>query len=183
MSAPAAPKLLTADDLLKLAGRGRYELTQGELIEISPPGAEHGRIAFNLGLLLGQHVKRHKLGQMYAAETGFCLARDPDTVRAPDVAFVAAERLPAQAPKGYLDLAPDLVAEVVSPTDDPDAVQAKIAEWLAAGARAVLVVFPGPRQVAVYLSLKQVVVLTEADTLELPELLPGFACPVAELFA
>lgn len=148
-----------------------------------PPGSEHGALAANLAYLLNDHVRKNDLGRVFAAETGFRLARDPDTVRAADFAFVAKSRCPAKLPKGYLDLAPDLVAEVVSPNDDPDQVQAKVRDWIDAGVRLMLVVYPGSRQIAVYRSLRQVTILTDGDALELPDLLPGFTCPVSDIFA
>jgi Uma2 family endonuclease len=117
------------------------------------------------------------------AETGFRLARNPDTVRAADLAYVSAERLPATLPKDCLGLAPDLVAKVVSPRDDPDGIQAKVRDWLEAGARLVLVVCPGPRQVAAYRSLREFTVLTEADTLTAPGIPPEFSLELSALFA
>jgi Uma2 family endonuclease len=184
MVAPALEKPMTAEELLLLPESERYELVKGELVEMSPPpGTEHGTVAYQLGYSLGQHVIPKKLGRLFAAETGFRLARDPDTVRAADVAFVSKDRLPPKMPKGYLDLAPDLVAEVVSPNNDPDEIQAKVREWLEAGARYVLVVYPGPRQVHVYRSLKQVTILTEDDILAFPDLLPELEIAVAAIFA
>jgi Uma2 family endonuclease len=183
MIAPEQPRLVTAEDLLQLSNLGRYELVRGELIETSPAGTEHGFIGMRLAWRLAAFAENQQLGVITLAETGFRLARDPDTVRAPDVAFIRAERWPTKPPKGYLNLAPDLIAEVVSPKDEPDAVQANIAEWLAAGVRVALVVYPGSRQIAVYRSLRQVTILTDGDTLELPDLLPGFACPISDIFA
>jgi len=183
MTAPAPTKLVTAEELLVLASRGRYELINGVLIEMAPPGFEHGLLGFRLAYRIASFAQARGLGAVLASETGFRLSRNPDTVRAPDVAFIAADRMPAQLPKGYLDLAPDLIAEVVSPSDDPDEVQSKITAWLMAGVRTALVVYPGSKQIAVYHSLRQVEVLTLGDTLELPDVFPGFACPVAEIFA
>jgi Uma2 family endonuclease len=148
-----------------------------------PPGTEHGALTHELAYLITHHVKQNNLGRVFAAETGFRIARDPDTVRAADVAYVAKERLPGKLPKTYLDLAPDLVAEVVSPGNDSDEMQSKVRDWLEAGTRLVLVVYPGPRQVIVYRSLRQVVVLTEEDTLVAEDMLPGFSCPVSAIFA
>lgn len=150
---------------------------------MSPAGTEHGFIGMRLAWRLAAFVENKQLGVVTLAETGFRLARNPDTVRAPDVAFIRAERWPKKPPKGYLNLAPDLIAEIVSPSDEPDAVQAKIAEWLSAGVQIALVVYPGSRQIAVYHSLRQVTILTDGDTLELPDLLPGFACPISDIFA
>ncbi len=187
MAAPAVAsigtKLTTAEELLQLSSKGRYELLKGELIEISPPGFEHGYIIMNIAVPIANHAKQNNLGKVLAAKTGFRIARDPDTVRAPDVAFVTTDRLPAKLPKGYTDFAPDLVAEVVSPSDDPDDVQTKVKEWLDAGVRLVLVVYPGSRQVAVYRSLREVTILTEGDTFSANDLLPGLSINVADIFA
>src|SRR3989304_1648564 len=140
VSMPEKMKYVTAEELLRMPRSERYELVKGALVEMSPPpGTEHGSLAFQLSYLIGHFVKQHELGRVFAAETGFRLARNPDTVRAADVAFVAKSRLPAKLPKGYLDLAPDLVAEIVSPGDDPDDTlrEAKVKEWLDAGVRLV----------------------------------------------
>ena len=181
--APAKTKLVTAEELLQLSSKGRFELVKGELIEMSPPGYEHGSITNRLNYLITHHVVQNKLGEVLAAETGFRLSRNPDTVRAPDVAFVAKSRLPAKLPKGYADFAPDLIAEVISPSDDPDDVQTKVKEWLDAGARLVLVVYPGSKQVAVYRSLREVTILTEGDIFSANDLLPGLSINVADIFA
>jgi len=184
MVAPERTALVTAEELWQLPASERYELVKGVLLPMSPPpGSEHGALAANLAYLLTDHVRRNDLGRVFAAETGFRLARNPDTVRAADVAFVAKSRCPAKLPKGYLDLAPDLIAEVVSPNDDPDQVQAKVRDWLEAGARLVLVLYPGSRQVAAYRSLRQVIVLTEGEVLTADDVLPGFTCPVSDIFA
>ena len=175
-------KIITADDLLAMSSKGRYELTEGRLIEMSPPGSEHGLIVFSVSLVIGNYVKQKKLGKVFAAETGFRLSRKPDTVRAPDVAFVSSARLPKPLPKGYMDLAPDLVVEVVSPSDDADDMQLKIKEWLDAGARMVCYVYPSSRQVVIYRSLRDVRVLTDADTLLGDDILPDFSLPVNEIF-
>lgn len=176
-------KLMTAEDLLQLSSKGRYELVKGVLYEMTPPGYEHGKVTNRFNYRLTHHVVQNDLGEVVAAETGFRLARDPDTVRGADIAFVSKARRPATSPTGYADFAPDLVVEVVSPHDNPDEIQTKVTEWLEAGVRLVLVIYPRSRQVAVYRSLREVTILTEADTFSAPDLLPGFSCPVAEIFA
>ena len=110
---------MTAEQLMDLPDDGlRRELVDGELRETAPAGFDHGRVALNVGALLREHVRRERLGVVVAAETGFLISRDPDTVRAPDVAFVAAHRLPpAEDRERFADLAPDLVVEVVSPSE------------------------------------------------------------------
>jgi Uma2 family endonuclease len=175
-------KIITADELLAMSGKGRYELTEGRLIEMSPPGSEHGLIVNTINYFVTDYVRRKKLGKVFAAETGFRLSRKPDTVRAPDVAFVSSARLPKPLPKGYMDLAPDLVVEVVSPSDDADDMQLKIKEWLDAGAKMVCYVYPSSRQVVVYRSLRDVRVLTDVDTLLGDNVLPDFSLPIKEIF-
>jgi Uma2 family endonuclease len=174
----------TADELLTLPDDGsRYELIRGELRRMPPAGIEHGAIAINIGVAVGQFVKTHGLGVVFGAETGFKLASDPDTVRAPDLAFVRRERIPQEGiPQGFWSGAPDLAVEVVSPSDTYTAVEEKVREWLDAGTRLVLVVNPRTRTVTVYASQTQVTRLIESDLLSGGEVLPGFSCRVAELF-
>ena len=177
-------KPVSADELLKMPDDGhRYELVKGELRMAPPPGSEHGEVTMNLAGPLYQHVKKNNLGVVYAAETGFKLESNPDTVRAPDVAFVRIEsvqqtgRLP-----GYRSGSPDLVVEVLSPSDRVTGVEEKIAEWLEAGARMVWVVSPKLRTVTVYKSLTDVVTLTDKDQLEGGDVVPGFRIAVAKIF-
>ena len=120
-------KLMTADELLMLPDDGKcHELVEGVLIEMSPAGRTHGRTAMRVGAILFNFVHQRDRGEVFAAETGFILSTNPDTVRAPDAAFVAAERLPTgDLPDGYLQLAPDLVVEVVSPSDTASELQSK----------------------------------------------------------
>ena len=176
--------LLTADDLLNMPDDGRcYELLDGELVEMSPPGGEHGAVSFEVGFTIGAHVKAHNLGKVLTNDPGIILSRHPDRVRGPDICFIARERIPSEGiPKGYLEIIPDLVVEVISPSDSAVSVQEKIEEWLQAGVRLVLAVYPNTRSVVAYRSLSEVRVYTEADTLEGAPVLPDFRCPVAELF-
>lgn len=151
---------------------------------MTPAGALHGRVVMALGVLLHVYASQHKLGQVFAAETGFKIHVDPDTVRAPDIAFVAQERIPPTGvPSGYWELAPDLVVEVVSPNDSAADVQDKIEEWLNAGVRRVWVVYPDTQTIHIYRSLKEVNVLKSGDRLDGEDLLPGFSCAVEEIFA
>jgi Uma2 family endonuclease len=187
MAAQAATeiKTMTAEELAQLpTGMGtRYELAQGELKTISPAGSRHGRIALRIGSLLQQFVHLQRLGETVGAETGFILSRNPDTVRAPDAAFIAQARIPAGGlPDGYFPGAPDLAVEVVSPSDAAAEVHRKVGEYFKAGSQQVWVVYPDEREVAVYRSAREIVVLTAAETLDGAPLLPGFTCPVADLF-
>lgn len=175
---------VTAEQLLKMPDDGnRYELIGGELRMMSPAGGRHGRVAHNLGLLLGNHVRQAGLGVVYAAETGFLIARDPDTVRAPDVAFVNHQSLRhINEGVGYLPLAPDLAGEVISPSDTFPRVEEKALGWLAAGTRMVLLVDPGNRQLHVYRAADNIVVLDENADVDASDVVPGWSFSVQELF-
>lgn len=173
----------TAEELACLPHLGRrLELVQGKVYEMPLGGGEHGYIAGNIGSLLGVHVRANGLGMMFAAETGFFIRRNPDTVRAPDAAFIARERLPAREElRGYVEVMPDLVVEVVSPGDRPREVQDKVAEWLNAGVRLVWVIYPATRSAIAYRSLTEATHLSESDTLDGAEVVPGFACQLREV--
>ena len=144
MSTGTIPK--TAEDLLAMAANGdgrRYELVRGELQEMVPSGGTHGKIAFSIASIIAAHIRGRDIGEGFTAEAGFVTGRDPDSVRAPDVAFVSKERLPPSGvPQGFVEAAPDLAVEVVSPSDSAAAVQAKIEEYFAAGCRLAWVVYP-----------------------------------------
>lgn len=175
---------MTADDLLRLPDDGlRYELAKGELVQMPPAGHEHGELAMRLGWRLAQHVEANDLGKVYAAETGFRLASDPDTVRAADSAFVSKRRLgKVGRVRGYWPGAPDLAVEVVSDSDTFAQVEAKVSEWIEAGTRMVLVVNPRRQTVTVYRSLDNISILDRGDTLDASEVVPGWTCPVEGIF-
>lgn len=175
---------VTAEQMFVMPDDGnRYELIRGELRMMSPAGGRHGRVAHNLGLILGNHVRRENLGVVYAAETGFLLERDPDTVRAPDAAFVSqAKSRTIDADAGYLPLAPDLACEVISPSDTFSKVEEKASDWLAAGTQLVLLVDPETRKLHVYRAADKIVVLDEESTLDASDVVPGWRFSVSELF-
>jgi Uma2 family endonuclease len=176
--------LLTAAELLTLpTGMGqRYELVAGELRVMSPSGWPHGKAVGRLHTRLGSFVERNDLGIVFGAETGFRLASNPDTVRAPDIAFVSKQRVVSAPREGFWPGAPDLAVEVLSPSDRTGEVDEKIAEWLAAGCQAVWVVDPKLQTVTIYHSPTNVTVKTSGETLHGDPVLPGFACSVEELF-
>jgi Uma2 family endonuclease len=175
----------TADDLLKLpTGEGkRYELIEGELRVMCAAGFEHGRIALAAGRLLANHVHATGSGVALGAETGFILASDPDTVRAPDAAFVSQARVEAMGrtdgfwPGG----APDLAIEVVSPGDSRPYVRAKALNWLDAGAIAVLVLHPKTCTATVYRAGGDVQIATDGE-IDLSDAVPGWVVAVADFF-
>lgn len=177
-------RLVTADELLAMPDDGFcYELVKGELIQMSPPGDEHGSVTMQVAGPLYMHVKEHDLGVVYAAETGFQLESDPDTVRAPDVAFISrARRDQVGRVQGYWFGAPDLAVEVVSPSDRRRKVEEKVASWLEAGTRMVWVVNSKSQTVTVYRPLTDPIVLSDGDTLDGADVVPGFRIVVADIF-
>lgn len=177
--------LVTAAGLMDLQGDSyRCELIRGEVIKMSPTGGKHGVIAHRIGRLLGNWAEQQGIGLVFAAETGFKLATNPDTVRAADVALVLNERIPATGiPDSFWDGAPDLAVEVLSPSDSASDALDKVRDYLAAGADQVWVADPKSSTVSVYSSLQDVQTLTEQDTLEGAGAVAGFRCRVGEFFA
>ena len=178
-------QLMTAEELARLPDDGwRYELVRGVLHRMAPAGDELGAVAMRLGWRLAQYVETHGLGVVYAAETGFRLGSNPDTVRAADVSFVRQEQIAAVGlGPGFRMGAPDLTVEVVSPGDRADEVKEKVHEWLNAGTRMVIIVEPRKQRVTVYRSLTEITELTINDQLTGGDVVPGWAMPVSALFA
>ena len=176
-------RFMTADELARLPDDGmRHELVRGELRTMSPPGWQHGKFSIKVAVSLTNYVEPRGWGQV-VGEVGFRLTSDPDTVRVPDAAFVAGERIPAtDEPTGYWLGAPDLVVEVISPNDIYKDVEQKVAEWLGYGARLVFVVNPRRRTVAVHRPNEPVRTLTEDDVLSGEDVVPGWSLPVRAFF-
>lgn len=173
-------KLMTAAELLELpSGKSRYELVEGELITMSPAGAEHGEVAAEIGARLRNYVREHRLGKTYAAETGFQLGQSPDTVRAPDLAFVRAERVVSV--RTYFPGAPDLAVEVLSPSDRASEVEAKVRHWLRSGTRMVMVVDPETQTATIH-TAATTTRLSANDALDGGDVVPGWKLPLRELF-
>ena len=177
-------QLMTADELLIMPDDGFcYELIKGELIRMPPPGHIHGRVTMRIAGPLYQYVLSNKLGIVYAAETGFLIHQNPDTVRAPDAAFVERQRVDSAGEvEGYWVGAPDLAVEVVSPSDSVGYVEDKVEQWIEAGSRLVWVISPKLRTVTVYRSLADITILTEKDTLDGNDVVPGFQMSVSDIF-
>lgn len=176
--------ITTADEFFEMRDDAyRYELVNGVLKKTSPAGGEHGRIGLFLGAHLLMYVNDHNLGYVYGAETGFILTANRDTVLAPDVAFVSRGRAATIGDdRKFVPLAPDLVGEVLSPGDTYSETDVKIAQWLEAGTRAVLLVDPRRKTVTVYRVDSEPVVFNVNDALEVPEIVPGWSLPVAKVF-
>ncbi len=186
MAVAAEKKTYTSDDLWELSHRTgkHYELVRGELRELAPAGEEHGFVAGRVIALLAQYVDSKRLGYLFAAETGFVLQEgERATVRAPDVAFVQRERLPEGRMSPFFSrVIPDLVVEVLSPSDTYVSVLDKVNDWLNAGVKAVWVVDPASREVVVHKQSGSVHILRKDDVLSGEEVLPGFECKVSEIF-
>jgi Uma2 family endonuclease len=172
---------VTAEDLLAL-GEGRRELIAGRVVEMTPAGAGHGAVGMTIGAAVLAHAQRTAAGVVFAADTGFRLARDPDTVRAPDVAFVAAPRLLGVDLRRYFPGAPDLAVEIVSPGDSFRDVEAKARQWIEHGARLVWVVEPEDRVAFVYRPGRPREDVPPAGALSGDDVLPGLSIPLSECF-
>ena len=174
-------KLVTADELLNMLKDGyRYELIRGVLIRKMPPGDRHGDAAAWTAVEFGTYVRANNYGAV-RAEIGYRLESDPDTVRAPDVSWIAPDNVREPIP-GYPDRAPDLAVEVKSPNDSRPEMFAKAQMWIGYGTQVVLVLNPEQITVVVYRPSSEPIAFGEEDTLDLDDLLPGFRCPVWRLF-
>ena len=176
---------LTAADLLRLDAEGkRGELIRGVFRETTPPGKMHGIVAANLVFFLGAFVRPGRLGIVATSEMGVWVERDPDTVRAPDVAFFSVEQDPpgAEIPPGFSRNVPALAVEVASPSDSRPALRDKALMWLNAGARMAWNVHPETKTVDVYRPNIATITLAEGDVLSGHDVIPGFSCQVSEIF-
>ena len=176
-------KLMTAEELLNMPEDGyRYELVRGVLKKMAPVGHTGGYYELLISSKLFEFVKANGLGRSYSSDTGFLLERDPDYVLAPDASFVRQERVEEVGDaRGYFPGAPDFVAEVISPSDRLTDVYDKVDEWLNAGTLMVVVVNPRDRTASVH-TLDAVVTLSEGDTLDGGDVVPGWRLPVADIF-
>ena len=177
-----SPALMTADALLRDQPPNKdTELIRGRMIVREPPSGWHGMRAATLCALLLVYVRANKLGAVFAQDTGFQIERDPDTVLAPDVAFVATARMGLIAATGYPRMAPDLVAEILSPGDRRAAVERKVARWLRAGVRLVWVIDPRRREARVWQQSGLVTVVGPDGELTGDDVIPGFRCALTEI--
>lgn len=177
-----ASKLITADELLKMGDIGRCELIYGELVMMSPAGAEHGVIAVRVVRYLVEFVEENDLGLVFAAETGFKVESKPDLVRAPDAAFVHKSRIPNVNLKKFFPGAPDLAVEVISPEDTRREVAEKVNMWLAHGTVSCWVIDPATMTLTIHRIGQPAIRLTIADVLDNEPALPGFKLQLSRLF-
>lgn len=176
-----AMKLVTAEELLAMPAEDAViELIDGEIKRMSPAGFQHGRIAMLIGASLSAYVRQRGLGEVAAAETGFILRRNPDTVRAPDVAFVSKERVVETT--GYFAGAPDLAVEVISPNDTYTEVNAKVLDWLRSGVRLLIVIDPSKKSAMVHRSMTEMLRIGVDESLSGGDVVPGWELPLRDLF-
>ncbi|WP_423224652.1 Uma2 family endonuclease [Candidatus Amarolinea aalborgensis] len=174
-------KPITGNELLAMGDIGPSELIDGRIVTMTPTGDEHGTIEFNLGGELRAFVRQHRLGRVTGGEVGIYTRRNPDRVRAADIAFISTNRM-AQPVKGYLAVAPDLVVDIMSPDDRWQDVREKLAEYFAIGVTWVWIVEPSNRKVLVFRSPTAVEEFGDDNTLRGEGVLAGFALKVADLF-
>ena len=181
---PVSQRLLTAAEFERMPEEPdvRMELVRGQVVRMTPAGFRHAAVAGRLFELLSGHARSSGIGRVLPP-AGFRLASNPDTVREPDLAFVRQERLnKIGEPPGFYPGPPDLAIEIVSPTDRPSAIRAKVTQYLDLGVRMVWVVDPEAQTVGVHLPATSAVLLHAADTLGGGDVVPGFSCGVTAIF-
>lgn len=175
-------RLLTGEEFWELGDLGPAELVDGRIVMMSPTGGQHGEIELNLGFALKSFIQARELGRVVVGEVGLYTQRDPDRVRAVDVAFMSNHRLQGGLPSGFLEVAPELVVEIVSPSDRWSDVRAKVGEYFGAGVLWVWVVEPERRSVLIFSSSAEPRELGEEDRLTGEGVLEGFSVRVGDLF-
>ena len=180
--APPREELITGEELVVMGDIGPCELIDGRIVHMSPTGDEHGTIEFNLGSELRTFVRQRNLGRVTGGEVGITIRRRPDRIRGADIAFVSADRQ-AKPVKGFLEVAPNLVVEIMSPEDRWQDVREKLADYFSIGVEHVWIVEPQNRKVLAFSSLTDVEEYGQVDTLRGEGKLAGFAIRIADLFA
>jgi Uma2 family endonuclease len=173
--------LLSAEEAFWLNPAERWELVEGRIVEVSPVKRRHGRILVRLARRLEEHVEAHGLGEVYGGDVGFILRRNPDTVRAPDLAFIRRARLPAVEEETFSTVIPDLAIEILSPSDRWAEVEQKIVEYIQAGVTSVWVLDPSGNEVRIFHPGEAARVLGVAERISEPELLPGLELDISSL--
>ncbi|MDX1522402.1 MAG: Uma2 family endonuclease [Anaerolineae bacterium] len=175
-------QLITGEALAAMGDVGRCELVAGKIVKMSPTGYEHGNIEIKVGARLYNFVSERKLGKVQVGEVGIYTRRNPDTVRAADVLFISNERYAQRQSPSYLDVAPELVVEIISPDDRWSEINQKLREYFAAGIDLIWVIDPKSRSVHVYRSLTDIREFSADETLSGEEILPGLSISINELF-
>jgi Uma2 family endonuclease len=180
---PASDRLMSAADLERMGAHRHHELIEGRLIEMSPTSDAHGEIELTIAAILREFVRRMKLGRVSVGEVGMYIRRNPDTVRAADALYISHERYAQRGPSAYLDVAPELVIEVLSPHDAWGDVIQKLRDYLSFGVQLVWIIDPGSRTIHAYRSMIDLQIFEEDMLLDAGAILPSFSVPVAEIFA
>jgi len=175
------PTLITGEALLAMSDIGSCELVEGRIVPMTPPGNEHGIIQALLIWYLQTFVIPRKLGWVTGGEAGVYTHRNPDSVRGMDVAFISYARQPAR-PRGYLRVAPELIIEILSPSDRWHNVQEKIEEYFVIGVHRVWIVDPANYTVSIYRAATEFIKLKRYDIVRGEGILAEFSLPLAELF-
>ena len=177
------PRPLTGDELMRMPQLDPCELVAGRVVPMTPTNPTHGRIEANVAAALKHFVRTQNLGVVMAGEVGVFTTRNPDTVRAPDVLFLSHERDARRVRRqGFLDVAPELTVEILSPTDRPDQMRRKLEEYFAAGVLQVWVIDPASRTVHVDRGRGEPQPLATGAVLTGGHVLPGFRLPVDDIF-
>lgn len=180
---PTPGRPWTRDDLLARQGEGhRYELIRGELRQMAPASLAHGAYEGHLFYAIAAYLRTNPIGLVVPGDTGFELQSNPLTIRSPDIAFIAQERIPSDR-SGFPSLAPDLVVEIISPSETARLIAEKISDYLQAGTRMLWIVYPEQRQVQEYRQDGAFRIYRQDSALDGQDVLPGFSYPLAELFA
>lgn len=179
---PVETKLITGEEFAAMGDIGPAELVKGRIVYMSPTGDEHGGVELTVGVLLYEFVRQNKLGKVHSGEVGIYTGRNPDIVRGADVIFIANERYAQKTNATFLEIAPDLVVEVLLPSNTVLEMNQKLREYFAIGVRLVWLVDPVARSVLAYRALTDVREFATGDELPGDDVLPGFAVPVARIF-
>lgn len=180
---PVAPALMTAEEFARDYADRRAELVKGRVVESPMPQMKHGKVCYRATITLGTFVEAHDLGHIMTNDTWMVVQRGPDTVRGADILFISYARLPkGNVPDGMLEVAPELVFEVRSPSDRWTDMIAKMLEYLSAGVSVVVILDPKTESASVFRPDDRQDIFEKADTLTVPDVLPGFAVPVKSLF-
>lgn len=180
--APHQEKLITGEEFFAMGDIGPCELVNGRIVSMSMTGGEHGLIESEIIFHLKSFVRQQQNGWVLGGEAGVYIRRNPDTVRGMDAAFISKARHPAR-PLGFLEVAPELIIEIVSPNDRWKEIQNKLKEYFAIGVDCVWLIEPEDRIVFVYSELTEMIRLGEEDILRGEGPLAGFEVPVAAVFA
>lgn len=181
-SSEKEPELITGRELLAMGDIGSCELVEGKIVSMSPTKPVHGHYEYRIAKAIGDFVEANQLGEVQVGEVGIYTARNPDTVRGADAIFISYERLDQATAGDYLDVAPELVVEIMSPNDRWSEVRKKLQEYFGIGVQVILVVEPEEKVISVYRSRTDVMEFGEEDMLVIEDVLPGFAVPVRTLF-